>query len=76
MDWNLIVESLPKLLAGAGQTLEITLVSVIFGLMLAIPLALARLSTNPLLSWPAYGFVFYFRGTPLLVQLFLLKELK
>ena len=72
MDWNLIVESLPKLLAGAGQTLEITLVSVIFGLMLAIPLALARLSTNPLLSWPAYGFVFYFRGTPLLVQLFLI----
>lgn len=72
MDWNLIVESLPKLLAGAGQTLEITLVSVIFGLMLAIPLALARLSKNPLLSWPAYGFVFYFRGTPLLVQLFLI----
>lgn len=72
MDWNLIVESLPKLLAGAGQTLEITLVSVIFGLMLALPLALARLSTNPLLSWPAYGFVFYFRGTPLLVQLFLI----
>lgn len=72
MDWNLIVESLPKLLAGAGQTLEITLVSVIFGLMLAIPLALARLSKNLLLSWPAYGFVFYFRGTPLLVQLFLI----
>ena len=72
MDWNLIVESLPKLHAGAGQTLEITLVSVIFGLMLAIPLALARLSKNPLLSWPAYGFVFYFRGTPLLVQLFLI----
>ena len=72
MDWNLIVESLPKLLAGAGQTLEITLVSIIFGLMLAIPLALARLSTNLLLSWPAYGFVFYFRGTPLLVQLFLI----
>ena len=72
MDWNLIVESLPKLLAGAGQTLEITLVSVIFGLMLAIPLALERLSKNPLLSWPAYGFVFYFRGTPLLVQLFLI----
>ena len=36
------------------------------------PVALARLSANPLLSWPAYAYMFYFRGTPLLVQIFLI----
>lgn len=71
MNWALIWESLPKLLAGAGTTIQLTLLSIALGLLLAVPLALARTSPNKLLNWPAYGFVFYFRGTPLLVQLFL-----
>ncbi len=71
MDWNLIVDSLPKLLAGISVTIQLTALSVFIGLCLAIPVALARLSTNPLINFPATGFVFYFRGTPLLVQLFL-----
>jgi His/Glu/Gln/Arg/opine family amino acid ABC transporter permease subunit len=45
---------------------------VVIGLVLALPVALARLSLNPLLSWPAYAYMFYFRGTPLLVQIFLI----
>ena len=72
MNWELIWESLPKLLEGAGVTVQITLFSIAIGLLLAVPLALARLSSNKLLNWPATGFVFYFRGTPLLVQLFLI----
>lgn len=72
MNWELIGDSLPKLLAGAGTTIQLTLLSVAIGLLLAVPMALARTSTNKLLNWPAYAFVFYFRGTPLLVQLFLI----
>ena len=37
-----------------------------------MPVALARLSGNPLLRWPAFAYMFYFRGTPLLVQIFLI----
>ena len=41
------------------------------GICLAIPLALARVSKNPFLWMPVYGFIFVFRGTPLLVQIFI-----
>jgi His/Glu/Gln/Arg/opine family amino acid ABC transporter permease subunit len=51
---------------------ELTALSVLIGLICAVPVALARLSPNPLLSWPAYAYMFYFRGTPLLVQIFLI----
>lgn len=57
---------------GAWLTLELTTIAVLIGLALALPVALARLSRNRLLKWPAFGFMFYFRGTPLLVQIFLI----
>lgn len=65
--WN----NLDRFLWGTLLTIEITALSVALGLVLALPLALARISANPLLRWPVYGYIFYFRGTPLLVQLFL-----
>ena len=71
MDLSIVWESLPRLVDGAFLTLEITLVSVLAGLCTAVPLAFARLSRNPLLRLPTYGYILYFRGTPLLVQLFL-----
>ena len=70
MDLAIVWESLPRLLDGAALTLEITVISVIVGLALAVPLAIMRLSPNPLLWMPVYGYILYFRGTPLLVQLF------
>jgi len=72
MDWDLIAKSLPQLLDGTWLTIEITALSVALGLVLALPLALGRLSRNPLIQGPVYAFVFFFRGTPLLVQLFLI----
>jgi His/Glu/Gln/Arg/opine family amino acid ABC transporter permease subunit len=51
---------------------QLTVLAVLLGLLLAVPTALARLSSNPLLSWPTYAYMFYFRGTPLLVQIFLI----
>ena len=72
MDFEIIWSSLPKLLDGALLTVEITLLSLVIGFVIAVPVALLRLSHQPLLSAPAYGYILYFRGTPLLVQLFLI----
>jgi len=68
---NAVPKNFCKLMAGAWLTLQLTVFSVCVGLVLAVPVALLRLSRNPLLNWPALAYTFYFRGTPLLVQLFL-----
>ncbi|MHA1536930.1 MAG: ABC transporter permease [Alphaproteobacteria bacterium] len=61
-----------RFLDGAILTVELVAIATVIGFVLAVPLALARLSRNPLLAWPAYAYIFFFRGTPLLVQLFLI----
>ncbi len=71
MDLTIIWESLPRLLGGALLTLEITGLSILIGLALAVPLAIMRLSDKSYIRIPVYSYIFYFRGTPLLVQLFL-----
>lgn len=68
---QIVWESLPKLLDGAFITIQITALSVGLGLIMAVPMAMMRVSKNPLLRTPVYLFIFYFRGTPLLVQIFL-----
>ena len=69
---DIILDSLPRLLEGAVLTMQITALSVAIGLVMAVPLALLRVSHNPLLWMPAYAYILYFRGTPLLVQIFLI----
>lgn len=64
--------NLPRFFWGLVMTIQVTALSVALGFVLAVPAALARLSRNPLLFYPVYGYIFYFRGTPLLVQLFLI----
>lgn len=71
MNWTQLAEHLPRLMEGFWITLGITGLSVLIGLILAVPIALMRLSSWKILKWPSYFFIFYFRGTPLLVQLFL-----
>ena len=72
MDLQVVWENFPRMLDGAVLTLEITAFSVAIGLAVSIPLALMRVSKNPALWMPVYGYIFYFRGTPLLVQIFLI----
>lgn len=72
MDINLIWQSLPKLFSGLMLTIQITGISVVIGLLLAVPVALMRVSKSKILWMPSYAFMFYFRGTPLLVQIFLI----
>lgn len=72
MNWSLMAEAFPRLLEGAGLTLQLTLMSLVAGFILALPLSLLRTLSSPLLSWPVQAYTFVFRGTPLLVQLFLI----
>ncbi len=60
------------LLKGAALTVELVVISGILGIAFAIPLAMARVSQNPFFRAPAAGFILFFRGTPLLVQTFLI----
>lgn len=61
---------MPQLIAAVPLTLFLTFASSIIGNLLAVPVAVARLSPNPLLALPARSFIFTMRGTPLLIQLF------
>ncbi len=59
----------PRLTDGLFVTVELLALSVPIGFVLAVLLVLARLSGNIILSWPVNAFVYVFRGTPLLVQM-------
>lgn len=72
MDIELIIDSLPRILSGAWVTIQLVSQALVLGMMLALPLALLRVSRNPILWMPAYGYIFFFRGTPLLVQIYLI----
>lgn len=69
---EIITEYGGRFLDGAMLTVGLVAIATVAGFVLAVPLALARLSRNPALAWPAHAYIFFFRGTPLLVQLFLI----
>jgi octopine/nopaline transport system permease protein len=71
-DLSLITDSIPKMLAGIGITFQLMFLSAILGLILAIILLLMRISGKWYLSWPAQVHIYIFRGTPILVQIFII----
>jgi len=71
IDWNIAIVSLPVLLRGAIITLELTAGAVAMGVVIGMFMALARLSKSWLLRIFAKGYIEFLRGTPLLVQIFL-----
>jgi polar amino acid transport system permease protein len=71
MSWDLFIKWLPDFLEGAWVTLQLVGASVIAGLILALPLGIARSSRVLAVRALPYAYIFFFRGTPLLVQLFL-----
>ncbi|MER9468967.1 ABC transporter permease [Mesorhizobium sp. M0482] len=72
MDFDLMREVFPKLLAAVPTTLALASISLCLGFALAVPLALMRVSKSRLLSVFGYGYVYVIRSTPLLVQMFLI----
>ena len=71
-DVSLITFSVPRMLVGIGLTFELMFLSAVIGLALAIMLLLMRLSGKWYLGWPAQVFIYVFRGTPILVQIFII----
>ena len=72
MDYNVILNNLPLYLNGLLVTIQLVLIALISGFGLAVPLALMAVSKNSILRYPAKSYIYFFRGTPLLVQMFLL----
>ncbi|MBE0342321.1 amino acid ABC transporter permease, partial [Paenibacillus sp. 28ISP30-2] len=66
---ELMWENVPFLLKGAYYTLYITIVSMLFGLMIGLVVAVARLKGNRPVRWLARSYVSIIRGTPVLVQI-------
>ena len=71
INFGLIWDALPLLLAGAGITIEITALSVGFGLLIGMTVGIARLASIKPVRYFANCYVDFIRGTPLLVQIFL-----
>jgi octopine/nopaline transport system permease protein len=72
MDIKFLLEAFFTIIPGIPTTLALAFISVALGLVFALGLASMRLSGIPVLSWISHGYVTIFRGTPLLVQLFLI----
>ena len=72
MDIELMVNSFPKLLSASLITLKLLSVSLIVGLLIGLLFAILRLNKNIFINKFAYGYSYLFRGTPLLVQIFII----
>jgi polar amino acid transport system permease protein len=70
-EWNVVGDYLfdTRILNGLVKTLELTVLGMAIGIVLGVILALMRLSGNPLLSTASWVYIWFFRGTPLLVQI-------
>lgn len=62
----------PKMLSGLGVTLTLVSIAIVCGAIISLPVAFGRLSKNPVISKLAFAYVYVFRGTPLIAQLFLI----
>ena len=72
MDIELMINRFPKLLNATLITLKLLSVSLILGLFIGLGFAILRMNNNKFVSKFAYGYSYIFRGTPLLVQIFII----
>ena len=72
LDWRIVGQYLffPQILRGILVTLELTVIAMVIGVTLGVLLAVMRLSVNPVVSTVSWFYIWFFRGTPVLVQLF------
>ena len=70
-DWDYVrgYFTFPTIIRGVGITLELTVFAMVLGIVLGVVLAVMRLSPNPIVSGAAWLYTWFFRGTPVLVQL-------
>lgn len=69
--WDVFAAHLfdPRVLAGVGWTLLLTVGAMLIGIVLAVATAIMRMGTNPILRWVALAYIWFFRGTPIYTQL-------
>ena len=72
MDFNIIIENLPLYLEGLWLTVQLVVLALIFGLVLAVPLSLVATSGRRFIAFWPRAYIYFFRGTPLLVQMFMI----
>ena len=72
MDLDFAIEHLPRLLIAAKLTIELTLLSLFFGIFVGVFFAVLRISNSKVLYYISYYYSYIFRGTPLLVQIFII----
>ena len=72
MDIELMINSFPKLLNATLITLKLLSLSLILGLFIGLGFAILRMNNNKFINKFAYGYSYIFRGTPLLVQIFII----
>ena len=72
MDFELMFNSFPKLLNATAITLKLLSLSLFFGLFIGLLFAVMRMNRNTIINKFAYGYSYLFRGTPLLVQIFII----
>ena len=70
LNYDVIFKNFGRILGGTFLTFQLVTLAVVIGFFVALPTALMRISPNPLLSYPSYWFIYFFRGTPLLIQIF------
>ena len=61
----------PRILSGIWVTVKLVAISIVLGALISIPVVVGRLSHNPIVGGIAFGYSYFFRGTPLLAQTFL-----
>ena len=72
MDFELMMNSFPQLLNATVVTLKLLSASLFFGLFIGLLFAVLRMNKNPIINKFSYGYSYVFRGTPLLVQIFII----
>ena len=72
MDFSILINEYQFYLTGLWTTIWLVALSLFLGLFIAVPVGILRSSENWLIKGPAWSFMYFFRGTPLLVQLFLI----
>jgi len=68
----LILASIPKMLTGLGVTLQLLFLASLLGLALGIILLMMRISGREYFAFPGFIYIYFFRGTPILVQIFVI----
>jgi len=72
MEWYWVPEYFPRFIEGTWLTIQLLVISIIIGMSMAIPIGLVQVTGPRPLAWLAKGFCTVVRGTPLLIQLWLI----